>query len=231
MKNIHILPTSKLSRLYYNNNDKQFQLCKIEKISTVLKSNQNIYITSNEEIKEGDWIYNSISNTIYQKKLDKISFAYEYKIILTIDQDLIKDDVQSIDNDFLEWFINNSNYEKVEVVNEPYEAGNIYQPNHFNYYRIIIPKEQYLIDIENHENSLWEEPKIETLEEAAEYYWLNDNTMTDNDRISYVNGFLSGAKWQQKRSYSEEEVKEILLECTWILKSSKLKWFKQFKNK
>jgi len=49
--------------------------------------------------------------------------------------------------------------------------------------------------------------KKETLEEAAENFWLNDDDMSDNDRISYVNGFIIGAKWQQERSYSEEEVK------------------------
>jgi hypothetical protein len=41
--------------------------------------------------------------------------------------------------------------------------------------------------------------KKETLEEVAENFWLNDDSMTDNDRISYVNGFESGAKWQQEQ--------------------------------
>ena len=45
--------------------------------------------------------------------------------------------------------------------------------------------------------------KQETLEEVAENFWLNDDSMTDNDRISYVNGFLACAKWQQERSYNE----------------------------
>lgn len=30
--------------------------------------------------------------------------------------------------------------------------------------------------------------KQETLKEVAENFWLNDDSMTDNDRISYVNG-------------------------------------------
>ena len=51
--------------------------------------------------------------------------------------------------------------------------------------------------------------KQETLEEVAENFWLNDDSMTDNDRISYVNGFEQGAKWQQQNSYSEEEVNEM----------------------
>jgi len=34
--------------------------------------------------------------------------------------------------------------------------------------------------------------------------------MTDKDRISYVNGFIEGAKLQGERSYSEEDVKNII---------------------
>lgn len=40
------------------------------------------------------------------------------KIILTTDQDLIKDDVQTIDDDFLEWFVKNPSYEVVLITND-----------------------------------------------------------------------------------------------------------------
>jgi hypothetical protein len=40
----------------------------------------------------------------------------------------------------------------------------------------------------------------ETLEEAAEKYVKEDN----NNR--YYNDFIAGAKWQQERSYSEEDL-------------------------
>ena len=40
----------------------------------------------------------------------------------------------------------------------------------------------------------------ETLEEAAEQFEYTDG----------IYGFKQGAKWQQERSYSEEEVKEIV---------------------
>jgi hypothetical protein len=36
------------------------------------------------------------------------------KIILTTDQDLIKDGVQAIDDEFLEWFVKNPSCEEVE---------------------------------------------------------------------------------------------------------------------
>ena len=58
MKNIHILPTDKPSRLGLCNN----QLVFLQKHQNILvghkdypTTNQNIYITSDEEIKEGDW--------------------------------------------------------------------------------------------------------------------------------------------------------------------------------
>jgi hypothetical protein len=74
--------------------------------------------------------------------------------------------------------------------------------------------------------------KQETLEEAAEDYWLNDNTMTDNDRISYVNGFKEGAKWQMERSYSEEDMMDYSNYRLLIKKAlSPKEWFEQFKNK
>ena len=78
--------------------------------------------------------------------------------------------------------------------------------------------------------------KQETLEEVAENFWLNDDSMTDNDRISYVNGFKQGAKWQQERSYSEEEVIDLLkaLQIGYYIHNERVdidKWFEQFKKK
>ena len=45
-----------------------------------------------------------------------------------------------------------------------------------------------------------EEPKHETLEEAAKKYW---------DKLSFQDAFIEGAEWQQERMYSEEEVRQI----------------------
>ena len=48
--------------------------------------------------------------------------------------------------------------------------------------------------------------KQETLEEAADL-WSNDvNNVHPADSYIAKNGFLKGAKWQQKRMFSEEEV-------------------------
>ena len=141
MKKIHILPTdNKLSRLYFNVNDKEFQICEIEKPSTILKPNRHIYITSDEEIKEGDWCVDDIGDVF---KIKYLRYFKEFckKIILTTNQDLIKNGVQAIDDEFLEWFVKNPSCEEIEV--EEFEPIYGHQNNSSNVlYKIIIPKEE-----------------------------------------------------------------------------------------
>jgi hypothetical protein len=63
----------------------------------------------------------------------------------------------------------------------------------------------------------------ETLEEAAEKYIAEDN----NNR--YYNDFIAGAKWQQERMYSEEEVYNLL--CQFPNEEELDNWFEQNKKK
>jgi hypothetical protein len=79
---------------------------------------------------------------------------------------------------------------------------------------------------------------LETLEEAAEKYAdiyrcpaTNQNEYCKHDIIS---AFNNGAKWQQERSYSDEELLEILASyADWSIFGvcSYQEWFKQFKKK
>ena len=49
---------------------------------------------------------------------------------------------------------------------------------------------------------------IETLEEAAEKFRSNNpGTMQGGNNTKILNAFKNGAKWQQERSYSEEDLK------------------------
>ena len=71
---------------------------------------------------------------------------------------------------------------------------------------------------------------METLEEAAKNYNLNTiNAFGDYE------SFIAGAKWQQERSYSEEEVMTMLYCFHYDLVNSNIdtkeEWFKQYKNK
>jgi hypothetical protein len=106
MKNLFLLPTEKPSRLFKFANELH-----LDTIPKDYYKKYNIYITSDEEIKEGDWI--KWGEAIY--KANKKYIPPFKKIILTTDQDLIKDGVQAIDDEFLEWFVKNPSCEYVEI--------------------------------------------------------------------------------------------------------------------
>jgi hypothetical protein len=114
MKNIHVLPTDKPSRLHFTKFEEELIFTpKYEKLNGI-----NIYITSDEGIKDGDFIYSLGSDEIIFVEKGEASSLNKIvckKIILTTDQDLIKNGVQAIDDDFLEWFVNNPSCDEVDV--------------------------------------------------------------------------------------------------------------------
>ena len=146
MKNIHVLPTDKPSRLYKTGN---FLLLDSKAMpnNTLETMNQHIYITSDEEIKERDWylVVGGIGlaiNTYYKSYGDTPKNDWLKKIILTTDQDLIKDGVQAIDDEFLEWFVKNPSCEWVEVKHDYDTDLRIVNGKNLGYYSIIIPQEE-----------------------------------------------------------------------------------------
>lgn len=192
MKNVHLLPTDNYKQDYTLQSGEVVEVVKLKQLIvnketgelSVNKNPQwsascdtdvlvphNIYITNDEEIKEGDWfianngvhkcirVDNNTSCpfiTLNSKKEEIGHFkTWRTRIILTTDKNLIKDGVQAIDDEFLEWFVKNQSCERVKVVDdvECMPMPNIHINKHI--YRIIIPKE---------------EPKQETLEEAAEKF-------------------------------------------------------------
>jgi hypothetical protein len=77
--------------------------------------------------------------------------------------------------------------------------------------------------------------KQETLEEAAKRLYPLRNTFLERFKDLEQKIFIEGAKWQQERSYSEEEViafGEFIFKHTLLAHSKGVKnLFKQFKNK
>lgn len=145
MKNVYLLATDKPSRLHTYKG--VLNLAAGEFVApTIVKNdliNQNIYITSDEDIKMDDW-YLDDTNSVRQAITECESYwthrkKYQ-KIILTTDTDLIKVDVQAIDNEFLEWFVKNPSYEEVETKVEFIQTSDNLKDGF--YYRIIIPKEE-----------------------------------------------------------------------------------------
>jgi len=205
--NIHILPTDK-PRTYKGGKVSIFTA-----VSSMMptESVYNIYITNSEEIKEGDWFLTD-DKRVEKCAPDWRAREWHKKIILTTDQDLIKDGVQAIDDEFLEWFVKYPSCEEVEVLRYPIER--LYT---------IIPKEEPTIV----RFPTYYESKQETLEEAAQNY-----AVTKKNRTSHLMGFKEGANWQQQNSYSEEDMMDYSNYRLLIKKSlSPKEWFKQFKNK
>lgn len=171
MKNIHVLPTDKpsiLSKFLCSNGEtykvnELVLMTKLVLLSDCWK-NQNIYITNNEKIKEGDY-YVHVSNDINGVEYKTINYCHKphrkqdnewyvdgmysnqcKKIILSTDQDLIKDGVQGILDKFLEWFVKNPSCEEVEVENIDYFHHSLVgEPLKGQWkikYKITIPKEE-----------------------------------------------------------------------------------------
>ncbi len=193
MKNLHIISTEKPSRLF----DCFGKLGIGDYITTregLQVTNQHIYITSDEEIKVGDWflIIDDFETYVHKHKGDNLPTTYWKTIILTTDKDLIKDGVQDIDNEFLEWFVKNPSCAFVEVEkkdnwythtgsgkyweDEPVRMKRLLNLGDYEY-KIIIPQE---------------EPKQETLEEIEK----------NIDREEWINFFKNNSK---------EEILEYLI--------------------
>jgi hypothetical protein len=220
MKNIHVIPTYKPSRLWlYKNFDNLLTGLTVGKSKDIHP--QNIYITSDEKIKEGDWYYTNrfgigIAKNEGDSKIERTTKSYK-KIILTTDQDLIKDGVQAITDEFLEWFVNNPSCEKVDIEKQMLcdycgqeHCDNLRCRGYKDspYYEIIIPKE---------------EPKQETLEEAV-------------NAFKKTNVYTNEIKQKQERMYSEEEVEVIAKDAYTMGRNNILigvfnRWIKQFKKK
>ena len=228
MKNIHVLPTEKPSRLVLD--DTTQNLILIIK-GEALWGNQHIYITSDEKIKERDYFI-SKEGTIH----DEFGGGFgDKKIILTTDQDL--NGVQAIDDEFLEWFVKNPSCEVIQVENEMV-ASKPSSIERWDYkYKIIIPEEEAKQRAANYmalKGAL--DVKEETLEEAAErmakeHCSIRVNPNTTEFQVQQF--IIKGAKWQEERMYSEEEVKHIVSEAlqSALVTVDLEQWFEQFKKK
>jgi hypothetical protein len=251
MKNIHLISTDKPSRLHefggtwfsYKEPSKSFR-------------NYKMYITNDEEIKEGDWfIYRcykvcKCTGLSQSKQIltdNEIAKHKDYgkpqglskKIILTTDQDL--DGVQSIDDEFLKWFVKNPSCEWVEV---GYGWIRLAETDNEGYW-VSIPDKQFEMQQEEPKQDLRKYPltpdecfKQETLEEAAYNY---ENSFKESDGTESVD-FIAGAKWQAERMYSEEDMRGMYDKSCGLIGLSLLndqtendsrfkKLFEQFKKK
>lgn len=145
MKNLYLLSTEKTSRLVKNSNENKLYLC----IQNILLDKeiycypQNLYIISDEEPKYKDYYITDGKQIYYCNTINPKRNNQYKKIILTTDQDLIKDGVQAIDDEFLEWFVKNSSCEMVEIDLLPYDGTKSIDKYWVGEYKIIIPDELF----------------------------------------------------------------------------------------
>ena len=267
MKNIHVLPTDKPSRLFVSSRDGKIKLTGHTKDFVGIK--QHIYITNSEEIKEGDWMYYKHfgedivtkyntwggQNTNVNEHKD-----YYKKIILTNDSTLIKDGIQAIDNEFLEWFVKNPSCEEVEIGEgvryedewiDNEDGGEIFQHQYCSY-KIIIPKEESKQTVQEYEQQGLEKYSYE-LEPKQDFYKIGKCSQNDylleeefgldnTTKYREILGFIEGAKWQQERMYNEielflNEVKDKIDSFEYSINQQSYlseyitELFEQFKNK
>ena len=226
MKNVFVLPTDKPSRVYLIKSNNRLGLTStnpeyMENFGSGTQ-NQHIFITSDEEINEGDWVYSEQYKKILQIKLPSNKYFYK-KIILTTDQNLIKDGVQAIDDEFLEWFVKNPSCEYVEVSEDYFKPSNMVYGHDTEPYKIIIPKEeqkQHIIDMMKSDEELG-------LYDETEHLL---STQANKERL------LEDVKEETQRMYSEEEVIDLLQEMNdyptiFEGRIDIKEWFEQFKKK
>jgi hypothetical protein len=256
-----------------------------------------IYIISNEKLPYDSSIF--ATGAFYHRDAAKCTHIitkdtfypnpnFCSRIILTNDESLFKYGVQTIDDEFLEWFVKNPSCESVEIKKAKGKKNSWGYIPIIN--KIIIPQEEpkqegYIcphtkiqcddeccVSAEDcHITSSLasgmvdcKEPKQETLEEAAERMFA----LTDDDFKNYIlniqkNTWIAGAKWQAenmpihildventyvhiedgvvivekndktKKSYTEEEVRELLLKFNDNKPGAfdASEWFEQFKKK
>ena len=242
MKNLHVLPTDSFNplgqQIWRRKNGGLFKPTNANPIADNLEGNVDVYITSDEEIKEGvkQWYLDKFLNKPYNSGGAQYSSKQDV-IIMTTDRQLIEEGVQAITDEFLEWFVKNPSCEEVEV-----KCYSKFNDGDFTDYKIIIPKEEpRILTVEsfNKAKISYKEPSLEItveevfseekrkglkefidkhkLEEAAGkwVFETNGHKWSNNDDTAGDNfgSFKAGAEWQASRGYSEEEVNEIIAEA------------------
>ena len=252
MRNIHIFKTDKLTRLH----GYAYGELGLSKKHLPWKEGRNIYITSDEEVNRYDYYINNnecIQAMLVPvtSKCKKIILTTDQDLIengvQAIDDEFLE---WFVKNPSCEWvevvkeefyskndFINGRdaityNYKIIIPSKEPkYPIGG-YAPGYYSCTCVTckstfqgdkraVQCEPCAIKITK------EEPKQETIEEAAEHYQLNDNKIHHN--IQY-RAFRAGAKYQAEKMYSEQDMTNYAL---YILHNNVItpkEWFKQFKK-
>jgi hypothetical protein len=235
MKNLFVLPTTKPSRLQLKM-DNTFHIENGQSIP--LRSYQHIYIISDETFNKDSWCLHQIQHEYYLTKAYEDMALLHYKVILTTDPKLIKDGIQAINDEFLEWFVNNPSCDEVETFIFGFDDSIIC---HSKKYEIIIPKEELNLNCFDCNKSLQDctcmEDTINMKQETLEDFIEKEGYPEGHTQDIWETGVRDGTAWQQERMYSEEEVSGIInklavdFNIPIAYRKHILEWFEQFKKK
>ena len=220
MKNTYLLPTEKESRLIiYSTLLNEIRL--LDEPIYDWKHKRHIYITSDDPIKKGDWfIALDGTNDIYKANDKWLEIIEENsnpaeKIVLTTDLDLIKDGVRKIDDNFLKWFINNSDCEEVQlkhIIKEYVDDQDAYGYD-VNYYEIINYEytENNQKSLESHKDFVNKTNSEELNNIMSEFDNLEveDKTYTFED---IINAFYNGWNYRGESEYTYPKAKKEFIE-------------------
>jgi hypothetical protein len=224
MKNIHILQTDHQSRLFYN----KLTVLELD-ILQYRRNTQHIYITSDEKIKDGDWCISLLDDESFKGiiKIEKIHFDCDFdftrsykKIIITTNECLIRNGIQYINDDFLEWFIENPECKFVQIKKEHDDSVPYLKMKYVVPYIIIIPTKESENGI-NINNTLKQETSgnyniVASFKHGKSLnakLIINKPEMIDNvDESLLINSpceyvFETGTDWPEDKKYSKEDIK------------------------
>ena len=159
-------------------------------MKNLYKIQDELYIIDNNEkvTQNGIWAKCSFTGDILKNR----NGQYAHKVILTTNKLLIKDGVQSIDDEFLEWFVKNPSCEEVEIGEgvryedewiDNEDGGEIFQHQYCSY-KIIIPKEESKQTVQEYEQQGLEKYSYE-LEPKQDFYKIGDFDKNCDDDCKY----------------------------------------------
>ena len=214
MENIHILSTNEQSRLYTTSITPQLI---IGKVSNWLRAIQ-IYITNNEDIKDNDYIITKDGRLVRVSYLLSKDVEGAFKVVLTTDQELIKNGIQPIPDEFLEWFIKNQSCESVEViiVNRQCDEKSCGNCQCTDEYKIIFtkeePKQERVCNCELKESEHNVRQETLSLKQLLSYY-IDINVGKDFPTSLHsivTNAYNNGVAKQKSISFNKKEIMNAL---------------------
>jgi hypothetical protein len=195
-------------------------------MKNLYKIEDELYIISNNEaINENDHIITQDGRLVEVSYLLSKDVQGGHKVILTTNKLLIKDGVQAIDDEFLQWFVKNPSCEFVDI--ESYKIDKEWDEKHTQFNPIYPMKNKYKINIPQEE----QQDKNKYSDEKEFYKYMAKQDSWKSVGLIIQEFIQLKLKEQNKELYSESDMNEFAM---YILKHNVItpkEWFEKFKNK